>query len=212
MNRNNLPIAPDLTKTTERFTATIPKFNKNGSYARARMRGAILSPIGWQRFQTAKQQAELEEIWEKHFTQENLSARTALSINTLSRIFKREQGVDRQSLEYLFQAFGLELTTADFTSPTASWEELLSQRSNPQQAWDNAVDTSVFYGHERELAQLWQWIVSTRCRVWRYWEWRVLAKVHSLLKQRCKCRQNLRLWCGGVSPMRHLWTNSYQVC
>jgi AraC-like DNA-binding protein len=116
MNRNNLPIAPDLTKTTERFTATIPKFNKNGSYARARMRGVILSPIGWQRFQAAKQQAELEEIWGKHFTQENLSARTALSINTLSRIFKREQGVDRQSLEYLFQAFGLELTTADFTS------------------------------------------------------------------------------------------------
>jgi hypothetical protein len=65
MNRNNLPIAPDLTKTTERFTATIPKFNKNGSYARARMRGVILSPIGWQRFQTAKQQAELEEIWGK---------------------------------------------------------------------------------------------------------------------------------------------------
>jgi hypothetical protein len=165
MNRNNLPIAPDLTKTTERFTATIPKFNKNGSYARARMRGVILSPIGWQRFQAAKQQAELEEIWGKHFTQENLSARTALFLNTRSRIFKREQGVARQSLEYLFQAFRLELTTADFTSPTASWEELLSQRSNPQQDWDNAVDTSVFYGRDRELVQLWQWIVSDRCRV-----------------------------------------------
>jgi transcriptional regulator with XRE-family HTH domain len=165
MKRNNLQLAPDLTKRTERLTATIPKFNRNGSYARARMRGVLLSPIGWQRFQAAKQQAELEEIWGKHFTQENLSERTALSLNTLSRIFKREQGVDRQSLEYLFQAFGLELTTADFTSPNASWEDLLSQRSNPQQDWDNAVDTSVFYGRERELAQLWQWIVSDRCRV-----------------------------------------------
>ena len=89
MNRNNLLIARDLTKTTERFTATIPKFNNNGSYARARMRGVILSPIGWQRFQAAKQQAELEGIWGKHFTQENLSARTALFLNTQSRIFKR---------------------------------------------------------------------------------------------------------------------------
>lgn len=129
------------------------------------MRGVILSPIGWQRFQAAKQQAESEEISGKHFTQENLSDRTALSINTLTRIFKREQGVDRQSLEYLFQAFGLELTTADFTSPTAPEEDLLSQRANPQQDWDNAVDTSVFYGREIELAQLWDWIVSDRCRV-----------------------------------------------
>ena len=30
---------------------------------------------------------------------------------------------------------------------------------------DSAVDTSVFYGRERELAQLWQWIVGNRCRV-----------------------------------------------
>jgi hypothetical protein len=92
MNHNNLQLAPDLTKTTERLTATIPKFNRNGSYARGQMRGVILSPIGWQRFQAAKQQAELEKMWGKHFTQENLNARTALSLNTLSRIFKREQG------------------------------------------------------------------------------------------------------------------------
>ena len=165
MNHNYLQLAPDLTKTSERLRAHIPKFNRNGNYARGRMRGVILSPIGWQRFQAAKQQAELEEMWGKHLTQENLSERTALSLNTLSRIFKREQGVDRQSLDYLFQAFGLELTTGDFTSPTASWEKLLSQRSNPQQDWDNAVDTSVFYGREIELAQLWQWVVSDRCRV-----------------------------------------------
>ncbi|MCG5058660.1 MAG: pentapeptide repeat-containing protein [Limnoraphis sp. WC205] len=91
--------------------------------------------------------------------------RTALSLNTLSRIFKRQQGVDRQSLEYLFQAFGLELTTADFTSPTTSGEESESLGTNPQQDWDNAADTSVFYGRETELAQLWEWMVSDQCRV-----------------------------------------------
>jgi WD40 repeat protein/transcriptional regulator with XRE-family HTH domain len=133
--------------------------------ALGRVRGVTLSPQGWQRFQMAKQQGESEETWGKHFTQEDLSDRTGLSLNTLARIFKRELGVDRQSLEHLFQAFGLELAKADHTSPIALGEEPTSQRANPKNDWDNAVDTSVFYGRETELAQLWQWIVSDRCRV-----------------------------------------------
>jgi WD40 repeat protein/transcriptional regulator with XRE-family HTH domain len=131
----------------------------------SRVRGVILSPQGWQRFQTAKQEVESEETWGKHLTQEDLSDRTGLSLNTLARIFKRELGVDRQSLEHLFRAFELELTKVDYTSPIASGENPESQRVNPQQDWSHAVDTSVFYGRETELAQLWQWIVSDRCRV-----------------------------------------------
>jgi WD40 repeat protein/transcriptional regulator with XRE-family HTH domain len=131
----------------------------------SRVRGVILSPQGWPRFQVAKQEAESEETWGKHLTQEDLSDRTGLSTNTLARIFKRELGVDRQSLEHLFRAFGLELTKADYTSLIASGEEPESQRANPKNDWDNAVDTSVFYGRETELAQLWQWIVADRCRV-----------------------------------------------
>ncbi len=130
-----------------------------------RVRGVILSPQGWQKFQTAKQQAESEETWGKHFTQEDISDRAGLSLNTLARIFKRELGVDRQSLEYLFGAFALELTNADFTSPDLSPEVAKTRRADPQQDWDNAVDTSVFYGRAAELAQLWQWIVSERCRI-----------------------------------------------
>jgi transcriptional regulator with XRE-family HTH domain len=141
------------------------KTRRNNATHHDRKRGVILSPLGWQRFQVAKQQAEAEETLGKHFTQQDLSDRTALSLNTLSRIFKRSQGVDRQTLEYLFQAFGLELTTADFTSPTTSGEQPETQQANPQQDWDNAVDTSVFYGRETELVQLWQWIVADRCRV-----------------------------------------------
>lgn len=133
--------------------------------ASARVRGVILSPIGWQRFQTAKQQVESEETWGKRFTQEDLNDRTGLSLNTLGRIFKRELGVDRQSLELLFQAFGLELTKTDYVSPIASGESWESQRANSQQDWDNAIDASVFYGRETELAQMWQWIVSDRCRL-----------------------------------------------
>jgi transcriptional regulator with XRE-family HTH domain len=147
--------------------------SSNCSAAHGRERGIVLSPQGWQRFQVAKQQTESEQSWGKHFTQEDLSDRTGLSLNTLYRVLKRELGVDRQSLEYLFGAFGLELTKADHTAAilqgrgyaNAICEEDDSRRANSHQDWDSAIDTSVFYGRERELAQLWQWIVCNRCRV-----------------------------------------------
>jgi WD40 repeat protein/transcriptional regulator with XRE-family HTH domain len=150
--------------TTLPMDSNAPK-SARGRSAAGRVRGVILSPQGWQKFQTAKQQAEGDETWGKHFTQEDLSDRTGLSLNTLARLFKREQGVDRQSLEYLFRAFGLELTQADFTSPISANEASEPRRSNPQQDWDTAVDVSVFYGREAELAQLWQWVAAERCRV-----------------------------------------------
>jgi transcriptional regulator with XRE-family HTH domain len=139
--------------------------SSNGSSCIGRERGIVLSPQGWQRFQVAKQQVESEQIWGKHLTQEDLRDRTGLSLNTLYRVLKRELGVDRQSLEYLFGAFGLELTKADHLSAIATGEEADSRGANSHQDWDSAVDTSVFYGRDRELAQLWQWIVCNRCRV-----------------------------------------------
>ncbi|MFL9458350.1 NB-ARC domain-containing protein [Tolypothrix bouteillei VB521301_2] len=141
-----------------------PSKSKRGRPPTGRVRGVILSPQGWQKFQTAKQQAESEETWGKRFSQEDLSDRTGLSLNTLARIFKRELGVDRQSLEYLFRAFGLELTKTDVVSPIVS-EETESRWTNPQHDWDTAVDAEVFYGREAELTQLWQWIVGERCRL-----------------------------------------------
>lgn len=141
------------------------KKSRGGRATSGRARGVVLSPQGWQRFQAAKQQAESENNWNKRFTQEDLTERTGLSLATLARILKRELGVDRQSLELLFQSFELELTKADYVSPIASGDALSSQRDNSQQDWDNAVDAVVFYGREIELAQLWQWIVTDRCRV-----------------------------------------------
>ncbi|MBW4459086.1 MAG: pentapeptide repeat-containing protein [Nodosilinea sp. WJT8-NPBG4] len=138
---------------------------KHGRAPSARARGVVLSPHGWQRFQGAKQQVESEKNWGKRLTQEDLNEHTGLSLNTLARILKRELGVDRQSLEILFQSFGLELAKTDYVSPVATEEASYSQRANPQQDWDNAVDASVFYGRDTELAQLWQWMVVDRCRV-----------------------------------------------
>lgn len=142
-----------------------PQKSRRSRGSSARVRGVILSGYGWQRFQTTKQQIELEENWGKRFTQEELNERTGLSLNTLARITKRELGVDRQSLELLFQAFGLDLTKADFTPPNTDQEASAPHWANPHQDWDTAVDASVFYGREAELAQLWQWIVTDRCRV-----------------------------------------------
>ncbi|MBD2120436.1 NB-ARC domain-containing protein [Trichocoleus sp. FACHB-262] len=144
---------------------TNAKKSKRSGVASTRARGVTLSPHGWQRFQAVKQQAESEETWGKRLTQEDLNERTGLSLNTLARILNRELGVDRQSLEILFQAFGLELTKADYAPPVAASKTLESQREDPQQDWDSAVDASVFYGRETELAQLWQWVVIERCRV-----------------------------------------------
>ena len=98
--------------------------SSNGNSARGRSRGIVLSPQGWQRFQVAKHQTESAQSWGKHLTQEDLRDRTGLSLNTLYRVLKREQGVDRQSLEHLFEAFGLELTKADHTSAMLQGERL----------------------------------------------------------------------------------------
>ncbi|WNZ45237.1 NB-ARC domain-containing protein [Leptolyngbya boryana CZ1] len=146
------------------MNANTKKLRRNGDSS-ARVRGVVLSPHGWQRFQAAKQQVESEENWDKRFTQEDLNERTGLSLNTLARILKRELGVDRQSLEILFRSFDLELTKTDYVSPIASGEALSQQRDNPHQDWDNAVDATVFYGRETELVQLCQWIMTERCRV-----------------------------------------------
>ena len=141
------------------------KKTKPSRSAQGRVRGVTLSSQGWQRFQSAKQQAEDDASWGKRFTQEELSHRTGLSLNTLARIFKRELGVDRQSLELLFRTFKLELAPNDLTSPVAPPETLEHHPESSHQDWDNAVDSSVFYGRETELAQLWQWMVSERCRM-----------------------------------------------
>ena len=107
--------------------------SSNSSSAHGRSRGIVLSSQGWERFQVAKQQTESTQSCGKRLTQEDLSDRTGLSINTLYRVLKRELGVDRQSLEYLFGAFGLELTKADYTLAIAIAEEDDSRLPNPHQ-------------------------------------------------------------------------------
>ncbi|MBD1834240.1 NACHT domain-containing protein [Cyanobacteria bacterium FACHB-472] len=148
-----------LEKSNRRSTTS-----KSPSKAR-RSRGVILSFHGWDKFQAAKTQAEFDENYGNRFTLEDLSDRTRLALNTITKVLKRTDSVDKQSLQYAFQAFGLELTESDYTHPTFPFEALQTRQENPQQDWGEAADVSQFYGREEELFQLRQWSVADHCRL-----------------------------------------------
>jgi class 3 adenylate cyclase/transcriptional regulator with XRE-family HTH domain len=80
-----------------------------------RRRGVVLTLQGWQRLLEAKRQSEIQENFGNAYTLEDLSERTSLSPNTLTRIQRRQAAVDRQSLESYFNAFNLTLTLSDYT-------------------------------------------------------------------------------------------------
>src|SRR5579883_369393 len=130
-----------------------------------RNRGVILTLQGWDKLQSAKVTAELEENGGNNFTLEELSDRTHLAIHTISRILGRAEPVDRSSLQFAFAAFNLELSKNDYTQPTAACEELETRKVNPQHDWGEAPDVSVFYGRSDELLQLRQWVLQERCRL-----------------------------------------------
>ncbi len=80
-----------------------------------RKRGVVLTIQGWQRLLAAKRQSEIQENSGNSYTLEQLSTRTGLSPNTLTRLHRRQVAVDRQSLEFYFNAFNLTLTPSDYT-------------------------------------------------------------------------------------------------
>ncbi|HEY9600953.1 MAG TPA: NB-ARC domain-containing protein [Allocoleopsis sp.] len=132
---------------------------------RKRDRGVILTHQGWQKLQRAKQAVEVQQNWGQRFTFEQLSDRTGLSQQTVSRILKRKEGVDKQSLEYFLRAFSLELSQGDCTPPVSPFEELAARQENLQQDWGEAIDVSLFCGREEELAQLREWVLEEHCRL-----------------------------------------------
>ncbi len=80
-----------------------------------RKRGVILSVQGWQRLEAAKQKSEIRENSGNSYTLEELSERTQLSPNTLTRVQRRKVPVDRYTLERYFSAFNLTLSPSDYT-------------------------------------------------------------------------------------------------
>jgi transcriptional regulator with XRE-family HTH domain len=134
-------------------------------------RGVILTRQGWDKFQAAKTQTELNDNAGDRFTQEELSDRMGLSLTTISKVLRRSAPVDQQSLQQAFRAFGLELSKNDYTRPdVANVEgEVLPNEESPIQSeppdWESPLDTSSFCGRDQELVCLQQWILEERCHL-----------------------------------------------
>ncbi|KYC40485.1 hypothetical protein WA1_25520 [Scytonema hofmannii PCC 7110] len=147
-----------------------------------RRRGVILSLAGLNKLQEARYQAEFQDNDGARFTLEELSYRTQLAPFTVSKVLAREEGVDKQTLEYFFRAFSLELATSDYQrvgsgrdepwrvcTGVGSGEEIPptphSPFPTPHFDWGEAVDVSIFFGRTEELTQLEHWILNDRCRL-----------------------------------------------
>ncbi len=139
----------------------MPSFHQRSK----RKRGVILSPVGWQRLQAAQKQSEIETNGGQPYTLEDLNELTGLSINTLTKVRRRQTPVDQRTLSDYFSAFHLTLTPNDYARATAATVVHREQITPIQQDWGEAIDVSVFYGRSSELATLETWIVADRCRL-----------------------------------------------
>ncbi len=118
-----------------------------------RKRGVALTTKGLQKLHEAKRKLEAKENYGNRYTLEEMSARSGLYPSTISKVLNRERGVDRQTLEKLFESFELKIDKSDYLS------------SNTHLDWGDAVCTSFFYGRAEELATLERWILDERCRL-----------------------------------------------
>ncbi|MEH2306806.1 AAA-like domain-containing protein [Nostoc sp.] len=78
-----------------------------------RRRGATLTAQGSRKFNQAKAQLEIEQNF-KRYTLEDLSEKTGLTPNTLSKVFNGSVGVDKRTLECCFNAFNMTLLKDDY--------------------------------------------------------------------------------------------------
>ena len=147
-----------------------------------RRRGVILTEQGLKKLQDAKHDAEMEELDGARFTLEDLSDRTQLATYTVSKILSGKDTVDKQSLEYFFYAFGLELTQEDYIKPKVNRDNKSGNQPKNQPKnnknnlvvlptpsslidWGEAVDVSVFFGRDAELSKLEECILNDKCRL-----------------------------------------------
>ncbi|XGV96578.1 MAG: NB-ARC domain-containing protein [Leptolyngbya sp. BL-A-14] len=139
-----------------------------------RSRGVVLTAQGWNRFQTAKVQAEFSENAGDRFTLEELSERMGLSLATIAKVLGRTEPVDKQSLQWAFRAFSLELSKNDYARPQSDPGEAVDHSAAPpaqvvpkqaQLDGGGAIDTALFCGRTEELEQLRRWVLVEHCRL-----------------------------------------------
>ena len=71
----------------------MPNFHQRSK----RKRGVILSPVGWQRLQSAQAQSEREANHRQSYTLEDLNEITGLSRHTLTKVRRCQAPVDKRS-------------------------------------------------------------------------------------------------------------------
>jgi transcriptional regulator with XRE-family HTH domain len=130
-----------------------------------RGRGVILTTQGWQKLQQAMLLAESEHNFGLRFTREQLNQLTGLSLQTISRILKRQEAVDKLSIEYFLRAFGLQLSQGDCAPPSSFFKESATKQENKaQDCSESIINTSIFLSRDREPSQLQQRILENQCR------------------------------------------------
>ncbi|MFN6563391.1 MAG: AAA-like domain-containing protein [Nostoc sp. ChiSLP01] len=88
-----------------------------------RRRGATLTNQGSRKLNQAKAQLEIQQNF-KRYTLEDLSEKTGLTSNTLSKVFNGSMGVDKRTLERCFNAFNLTLLKDDYLYLEAHQDDL----------------------------------------------------------------------------------------
>ena len=82
-----------------------------------RRRGVVLTEHGLAKLQEAKEYAEYIEKRGNRFTLEELSERTTLAVETVTKVFAAEVPVDKATLKIMFRAFNLSLDSPDYGHP-----------------------------------------------------------------------------------------------
>src|SRR4028118_2355631 len=98
------------------------------SWKPQRKRGRILSDKGLKKLEDA--------IWERFrddYTKHQLSEMTGLDSDTVTKILRREEGVDKRSIKRLFNPFGLELDESDLTYPAQGVRSHSAEVPQPQE-------------------------------------------------------------------------------
>jgi len=136
-----------------------------------RQRGVVLTESGQKRLEAAIASAQDREKYGKRFTQAELEERAGISRKTIKKIRQGSTSVDETSVQTFFQAFGLELETADYglpelSAPVTDHDSPLPERASTAKIdWGEKPDTAIFFGRTEELATLGQWVMAQQCRV-----------------------------------------------
>lgn len=92
-----------------------------------RKRGVVLTSVGLKRLQSAIRALEISQDKGERFTLEELSARTNVSMKTLSRLWSLNTSVDQKTLKLCFSTFNLELHQSDYTVKNNPDENKISE-------------------------------------------------------------------------------------